>query len=159
MLPYLITIIILHKYNWCLDSRFLFSFQGKVKSIYENIKNLLDPTPRFDSHISKNANKVTSLTSYRAFELTQVNKMYHCGLSGVWQRWAKNTHKWSNNVPGQFCILVKIIYRKCSLTSLWSTSFQFFNAKLKWFTKSPTTDTSVRSVATWGSQGRTKANS
>ncbi|XP_029947947.1 protein TASOR isoform X2 [Salarias fasciatus] len=45
--------------------------KGKVKSIYENIKNLLDPTPRFDSHISKNASKVTSLTSYRAFELTQ----------------------------------------------------------------------------------------
>ncbi|KAG7244385.1 hypothetical protein INR49_001684, partial [Caranx melampygus] len=45
--------------------------KGKVKSIYENIKTLPDPTPRFDSHISKNANKVTSLTSYRAFELTQ----------------------------------------------------------------------------------------
>ncbi|XP_026204201.1 protein TASOR-like isoform X2 [Anabas testudineus] len=45
--------------------------KGKVKSIYENMKNLLDPTPRFDSHISKNASKVTSLTSYRAFELTQ----------------------------------------------------------------------------------------
>ncbi|XP_040890119.1 protein TASOR isoform X2 [Toxotes jaculatrix] len=45
--------------------------KGKVKSIYENMKNLLDPTPRFDSHVSKNASKVTSLTSYRAFELTQ----------------------------------------------------------------------------------------
>nr|XP_020466781.1 protein TASOR [Monopterus albus] len=45
--------------------------KGKVKSIYENMKNLLDPTPRFDSHISKNTSKVTSLTSYRAFELTQ----------------------------------------------------------------------------------------
>ncbi|XP_031589390.1 protein TASOR isoform X3 [Oreochromis aureus] len=45
--------------------------KGKVKSIYENMKNLLDPTPRFDSHISKNASKVTSLNSYRAFELTQ----------------------------------------------------------------------------------------
>ncbi|XP_031157236.2 protein TASOR isoform X2 [Sander lucioperca] len=45
--------------------------KGKVKSIYENMKNVLDPTPRFDSHISKNASKVTSLTSYRAFELTQ----------------------------------------------------------------------------------------
>ncbi|XP_070696328.1 protein TASOR [Pempheris klunzingeri] len=45
--------------------------KGKVKSIYENMKNLLDPTPRFDSHISKNASKVTSLSSYRAFELTQ----------------------------------------------------------------------------------------
>ncbi|XP_070849967.1 protein TASOR-like [Chaetodon trifascialis] len=45
--------------------------KGKVKSIYENMKNLLDPTPRFDSHISKNGSKVTSLTSYRALELTQ----------------------------------------------------------------------------------------
>ncbi len=50
-------------------------FQGKVKSIYENMKNLLDPTPRFDSHISKNASKVTSLTSRRAHELTQVNTL------------------------------------------------------------------------------------
>lgn len=47
-------------------------FQGKVKSIYENMKNLMDPTPRFDSHISKNSSKVTSLNSYHAFELTQV---------------------------------------------------------------------------------------
>ncbi|XP_075996355.1 protein TASOR [Genypterus blacodes] len=46
--------------------------KGKVKSIYENMtKNLLDPTPRFDGHISKNASKVTSLAIYRAFELTQ----------------------------------------------------------------------------------------
>ncbi|XP_069025657.1 protein TASOR isoform X2 [Embiotoca jacksoni] len=45
--------------------------KGKVKSIYENMKNLQDPTPRFDSHISKNASKVTSLSSYRAFELSQ----------------------------------------------------------------------------------------
>ncbi|KAM6979745.1 protein TASOR-like [Aplochiton taeniatus] len=46
--------------------------KGKVKSIYENMsKSLLDPTPRFDSHFSKNAGKVTSLTSYRAYELTQ----------------------------------------------------------------------------------------
>ncbi|XP_028285259.1 protein TASOR isoform X2 [Parambassis ranga] len=45
--------------------------KGKVKSIYENMKNVLDPTPRFDSHISKNSSKVTSLSSYRAFELTQ----------------------------------------------------------------------------------------
>ncbi|KAA8593274.1 hypothetical protein FQN60_009390, partial [Etheostoma spectabile] len=45
--------------------------KGKVKSIYENMKNVLDPTPRFDSHISKNASKVTSLASYRSFELTQ----------------------------------------------------------------------------------------
>lgn len=47
--------------------------QGKVKSIYDNMsKNLLDPTLKFDSHLSKNASIVTSLTSYRAYELTQV---------------------------------------------------------------------------------------
>lgn len=51
-------------------------FKGKVKSIYENMKNLLDPTPRFDSHISKNVSKVTSVNAYRAFELTQVNKRH-----------------------------------------------------------------------------------
>ncbi|KAM7006484.1 protein TASOR, partial [Tautogolabrus adspersus] len=45
--------------------------KGKVKSMYENMKNLQDPTPRFDSHISKNASKVTAISSYRAFELTQ----------------------------------------------------------------------------------------
>ncbi|XP_051933011.1 protein TASOR-like isoform X1 [Hippocampus zosterae] len=45
--------------------------KGKVKSIYENIKNVLDPTPRFDSHLSKNFSKVTSVNSYRAFEHTQ----------------------------------------------------------------------------------------
>uniref|UniRef100_A0A4W5M3V9 TASOR pseudo-PARP domain-containing protein n=1 Tax=Hucho hucho TaxID=62062 RepID=A0A4W5M3V9_9TELE len=46
--------------------------KGKVKSIYDDMsKNLLDPTPKFDSHLSKNASIVTSLTSYRAYELTQ----------------------------------------------------------------------------------------
>ncbi|KAG5835885.1 hypothetical protein ANANG_G00248740 [Anguilla anguilla] len=46
--------------------------KGKVKSIYENMsKNLLDPTPKFDCHVSKNAARVTSLLSYRGFELTQ----------------------------------------------------------------------------------------
>eukprot|EP00066_Takifugu_rubripes_P026953 XP_011616219.1 PREDICTED: protein FAM208A-like isoform X1 [Takifugu rubripes] len=45
--------------------------KGKMKSIYENTKNLLDPTPCFDSHISKNAGKVASLASYRGFEHTQ----------------------------------------------------------------------------------------
>ncbi|MEQ2163251.1 hypothetical protein GOODEAATRI_028252, partial [Goodea atripinnis] len=44
---------------------------GKVKSIYDNMKILQDPTPRFDSHTAKNASKVTSLSCYRAFELTQ----------------------------------------------------------------------------------------
>ncbi|XP_077458941.1 protein TASOR-like isoform X2 [Stigmatopora argus] len=45
--------------------------KGKVKSIYENLKNALDPTPRFDSHLSKNVSKVTSVNCFRAFEHTQ----------------------------------------------------------------------------------------
>lgn len=36
-------------------------------------KNAIEPSPKFDSHVSKSANRVTSLLSYRAFELTQVN--------------------------------------------------------------------------------------
>ncbi|KAJ8258364.1 hypothetical protein COCON_G00173760 [Conger conger] len=46
--------------------------KGKVKSIYENMsKNPPDPTPKFDCHVSKSAPRVTSLLSYRGFELTQ----------------------------------------------------------------------------------------
>lgn len=45
--------------------------KGKVK-IIENIpKNTLEPTLKYDSHVYKNASKVTSLLSYRAFEHTQ----------------------------------------------------------------------------------------
>lgn len=52
----------------------LFSvLQGKLKSIFENMpKSNLEPSPKFDCHVHKNGNKVTSLLSYRAFELTQV---------------------------------------------------------------------------------------
>ncbi|XP_030633115.1 protein TASOR [Chanos chanos] len=52
--------------------------KGKVKSIYENMSKSLDPTPKFDSHYSKNANRVTSLQSYRAFELTQQYFYEYC---------------------------------------------------------------------------------
>ncbi|NXX35462.1 TASOR protein, partial [Nicator chloris] len=54
--------------------------KGKMKSIYDHIgmkameptvKSVLDPTPKHECHVSKNANKVTSLLAYRAFELTQ----------------------------------------------------------------------------------------
>ncbi|MCJ8744545.1 hypothetical protein PDJAM_G00119910 [Pangasius djambal] len=45
--------------------------KGKVKSIHDTMSRGLDPTPKFDSHFSKNANRVTSLTSYKAFEFTQ----------------------------------------------------------------------------------------
>ncbi|XP_067383330.1 protein TASOR isoform X1 [Channa argus] len=46
--------------------------RGRIKHIYENMpKNAIEPTPKFDCHLSKSANRVTSLLSYRAFELTQ----------------------------------------------------------------------------------------
>ncbi|KAK3512544.1 hypothetical protein QTP70_015631, partial [Hemibagrus guttatus] len=45
--------------------------KGKVKSIHDSLLRGFDPTPKFDSHFSKNANRVTSLTSYKAFEYTQ----------------------------------------------------------------------------------------
>ncbi|NXE34597.1 TASOR protein, partial [Ptilorrhoa leucosticta] len=54
--------------------------KGRMKSIYDHIgmkamestvKSVLDPTPKHECHVSKNANKVTSLLAYRAYELTQ----------------------------------------------------------------------------------------
>ncbi|KAM9342667.1 protein TASOR isoform 2-T2 [Pholidichthys leucotaenia] len=46
--------------------------RGRIKHIYENTpKNAMEPTPKFDCHLSKSVNRVTSLLSYRAFELTQ----------------------------------------------------------------------------------------
>ncbi|KAL1021572.1 hypothetical protein UPYG_G00015030 [Umbra pygmaea] len=46
--------------------------KGRLKTIFENMpKSVQDPSPKFDCHISKNATRVTSLLSYRAFELTQ----------------------------------------------------------------------------------------
>ncbi|XP_011370110.1 protein TASOR isoform X6 [Pteropus vampyrus] len=53
--------------------------KGKMKSIYEPMgvkslesnKSALDPTPKHECHMSKNANRVTSLLAYRAYELTQ----------------------------------------------------------------------------------------
>ncbi|XP_048873129.1 protein TASOR-like isoform X2 [Brienomyrus brachyistius] len=44
--------------------------KGKVKTVTVS-KNICDPTPNFDCHVSKNSCKVTSYLSYRAFELTQ----------------------------------------------------------------------------------------
>lgn len=35
-------------------------------------KNALDPTPKHECHVSKNASRITSLLAYRAYELTQV---------------------------------------------------------------------------------------
>ncbi|XP_021171935.2 protein TASOR isoform X2 [Fundulus heteroclitus] len=46
--------------------------RGRIKHIHENTpKNAIEPSPKFDCHLSKSANRVTSLLSYRAFELTQ----------------------------------------------------------------------------------------
>ncbi|XP_036286700.1 protein TASOR isoform X8 [Pipistrellus kuhlii] len=52
--------------------------KGKIKSIYEPMgvkslesKSALDPTPKHECHVSKNANRITSLLAYRAYELTQ----------------------------------------------------------------------------------------
>nr|XP_057908682.1 protein TASOR [Doryrhamphus excisus] len=46
--------------------------RGRVKHIHENMpNNAKEPATKFDCHLSKSANKVTSLLSYRAFERTQ----------------------------------------------------------------------------------------
>ncbi|XP_022047738.2 protein TASOR isoform X1 [Acanthochromis polyacanthus] len=46
--------------------------RGRIKHIHENMpKNAMEATPKSDCHLSKSANRVTSLLSYRAFELTQ----------------------------------------------------------------------------------------
>ncbi|KAA0712505.1 Protein TASOR [Triplophysa tibetana] len=45
--------------------------KGKVKSVHDSMSRGMDPTPKFDSHFSKNATRVTSLLSYKSFEYTQ----------------------------------------------------------------------------------------
>ncbi|CAJ1084995.1 protein TASOR isoform X1 [Xyrichtys novacula] len=46
--------------------------RGRIKHIHENMpKNAIEPTPKSDCHLARSANRVTSLLSYRAFELTQ----------------------------------------------------------------------------------------
>lgn len=63
-----------------------------MKHIHENMpKNAIEPSPKVDSHLSKSANRVTSLLSYRAFELTQVNTgslsfACHKGRRVCWKR-------------------------------------------------------------------------
>ena len=45
-----------------------------VKSLESILnKSALDPTPKHECHVSKNANRITSLLAYRAYELTQVS--------------------------------------------------------------------------------------
>lgn len=49
-----------------------------VKSLESVLnKSALDPTPKHECHVSKNANRVTSLLVYRAYELTQVGAWIH----------------------------------------------------------------------------------
>ncbi|XP_028308046.1 protein TASOR isoform X2 [Gouania willdenowi] len=46
--------------------------RGRIKHINENMpKNAMEATPKFDCHLSRSATRVSSLLSYRAFELTQ----------------------------------------------------------------------------------------
>ncbi|NWS98614.1 TASOR protein, partial [Mionectes macconnelli] len=54
--------------------------KGKMKSIYvhmgmkameSTVKSVLDPTPKHECHVSKNAHKINSLLDYRAYEFTQ----------------------------------------------------------------------------------------
>ncbi|NXY54097.1 TASOR protein, partial [Callaeas wilsoni] len=68
--------------------------KGKMKSIYDHIgmkavestvKSVLDPTPKHECHVSKNANKVTSLLAYRAYEITQYY-FYEYGFDEIRRR-------------------------------------------------------------------------
>ncbi|KAJ6633887.1 hypothetical protein lerEdw1_014279 [Lerista edwardsae] len=54
--------------------------KGKMKTIYDNltgtpkeltVKNALDPTPKHECHVLRNANKINSILNYRAYERTQ----------------------------------------------------------------------------------------
>ncbi|KAG7472885.1 hypothetical protein MATL_G00114030 [Megalops atlanticus] len=45
--------------------------RGRVRSFETGLKNVLDPSPKYDCHVSKKASRVPSLLSYRAFEITQ----------------------------------------------------------------------------------------
>ncbi|XP_044067733.1 protein TASOR isoform X2 [Siniperca chuatsi] len=58
--------------GWFGDMIIFKVMRGRIKHIHENMpKNAIEPTPKSDCHLSKSANRVTSLLSYRAFELTQ----------------------------------------------------------------------------------------
>ncbi|NWI60189.1 TASOR protein, partial [Calyptomena viridis] len=68
--------------------------KGRMKSIYDHIsmkamestvKSVLDPTPKHECHISKNANKITSLFAYRAYERTQYY-FYEYGFDEIRRR-------------------------------------------------------------------------
>ncbi|XP_052045917.1 protein TASOR isoform X2 [Apodemus sylvaticus] len=69
--------------------------KGKIKSIYDPLsvkslesmlsKNALDPTPKHECHVSKNASRITSLLAYRAYELTQYY-FYEYGFDEIRRR-------------------------------------------------------------------------
>lgn len=69
--------------------------KGKIKSIYDPLsvkslesmlsKSALDPTPKHECHVSKNASRITSLLAYRAYELTQYY-FYEYGFDEVRRR-------------------------------------------------------------------------
>ncbi|XP_044880193.1 protein TASOR isoform X8 [Mauremys mutica] len=68
--------------------------KGKMKSVYDHMgvktmestaKSALDPTPKHECHVSKNANKVNSLLAYRAYELTQYY-FYEYGFDEIRRR-------------------------------------------------------------------------
>ncbi|XP_050814383.1 protein TASOR isoform X8 [Gopherus flavomarginatus] len=68
--------------------------KGKMKSVYDHmgvktmestVKSALDPTPKHECHVSKNANKVNSLLAYRAYELTQYY-FYEYGFDEIRRR-------------------------------------------------------------------------
>eukprot|EP00062_Callorhinchus_milii_P006369 gi/632946768/ref/XP_007888721.1/ PREDICTED: protein FAM208A isoform X3 [Callorhinchus milii] len=59
--------------------------KGRVKAVFDNpTKNFTPPTPKHDCHVSKNLNRVTSLFTYRAFDITQFY-LYEIGSEGVRQ--------------------------------------------------------------------------
>uniref|UniRef100_A0A4W3HGN8 Uncharacterized protein n=1 Tax=Callorhinchus milii TaxID=7868 RepID=A0A4W3HGN8_CALMI len=56
-----------------------------IKAVFDNpTKNFTPPTPKHDCHVSKNLNRVTSLFTYRAFDITQFY-LYEIGSEGVRQ--------------------------------------------------------------------------
>ncbi|XP_077088075.1 protein TASOR [Siphateles boraxobius] len=59
--------------------------KGKVKSVHDCMSRCIDPTPKFDSHFSKNSTRVTSLLAYRAFEYTQQYFYEYVDLE-IWSR-------------------------------------------------------------------------
>ncbi|KAI1892371.1 hypothetical protein AGOR_G00132670 [Albula goreensis] len=60
--------------------------KGKVKNVFKsNSKAGLDPSPGFDCHMSKKSSCITSLHSYRAFEITQ-QYFYEYSFDSVRQR-------------------------------------------------------------------------